>query len=185
MPSGRRRRARWFAFAATAGLALAVAAPAAADAAGPGTSAPISVGLNPFGVAVNPSANAIYVADDGENTVSVVSTQTNLHPVIATIGVGVEPAVEVERAILDKMTVDLRCLARIRDGSRLISFHAGRLPRHRNNPALEAGRLEKGHRLRRGGRKAQLPQSLAPRFIDGSGQHGSGNALATAAGVHT
>jgi YVTN family beta-propeller protein len=47
--------------------------------------ATIDVGVNPIGVAVNPTTNRIYVANDGDNTVSVIDGTTNT--VIDTIDV--------------------------------------------------------------------------------------------------
>jgi YVTN family beta-propeller protein len=44
---------------------------------------------NPFGIAVNPTTNTIYVADFGSNTVSVINGSSNT--VVTTIAVGTQP----------------------------------------------------------------------------------------------
>ncbi|MDG6996406.1 MAG: YncE family protein, partial [Nitrososphaerota archaeon] len=48
------------------------------------------VGIFPFGVAVNPLTNMIYISNQNDNSVSVVDGSTNT--VVATIGVGNRPA---------------------------------------------------------------------------------------------
>jgi YVTN family beta-propeller protein len=50
---------------------------------------PIMVGADPQGVAVTPDGRAVYVANKGSNTTSVIDTGTNL--VIATVSVGANP----------------------------------------------------------------------------------------------
>jgi YVTN family beta-propeller protein len=49
----------------------------------------IPVGSGPYGVAVNPLASTVYVANAGSDTVSVIGGRTNT--VTATIPVGNEP----------------------------------------------------------------------------------------------
>ena len=48
--------------------------------------ATITVGADPFGVALNPNGQYAYVANLGDNSVSVISTATNT--VAATVEVG-------------------------------------------------------------------------------------------------
>ena len=50
---------------------------------------PIMVGADPQGVAVTPNGRAVYVANKGSNTTSVIDTATNM--VIATVSVGPNP----------------------------------------------------------------------------------------------
>ena len=50
---------------------------------------PITVGTTPSGVAASPNSSRVYVANSGNNTVSVINTATN--QVISTIGVGSSP----------------------------------------------------------------------------------------------
>jgi YVTN family beta-propeller protein len=52
--------------------------------------ATVSVGANPFGVAVTPDGSRVYVTNEGSNTVSVIDTATNT--VTATVPVGDSPA---------------------------------------------------------------------------------------------
>lgn len=52
-------------------------------------SATVSVGANPWSVAVNPAGTVAYVVNNSGNSVSVISTATN--KVTATIGVGIFP----------------------------------------------------------------------------------------------
>lgn len=66
-------------------LAPAVATPAAADS----VASTISVGNNPYGVAVSPDGTKVYTTDAGNDTVSVISVATNA--VVATIPVGANP----------------------------------------------------------------------------------------------
>src|SRR5579872_3072501 len=54
-----------------------------------GPSSTISVGSSPYGVAVNPTTNTIYVTNLLSNNVSVINGATNL--VTATIAVGTSP----------------------------------------------------------------------------------------------
>ncbi|MCW1301931.1 MAG: YncE family protein, partial [Candidatus Parvarchaeota archaeon] len=49
----------------------------------------ISVGSYPWGVAITPNGQYVYVANYGGATVSVISTSTN--SVISTISVGTNP----------------------------------------------------------------------------------------------
>ena len=51
--------------------------------------ATLPVGQEPIGVAVNPVGAFVYVANYGDNTVSVINTAPNV--VVATIPVGTEP----------------------------------------------------------------------------------------------
>ena len=81
--------------------AIFVLAPKTANADSVGTSSPsntasaltsaasIPVGISPYGVAINPSTNTIYVANFDSNTVSVINGTTNT--VTATILVGTYP----------------------------------------------------------------------------------------------
>ena len=48
--------------------------------------ATVTVGTNPYGVAVTPDGSKVYVANAGSNSVSVISTATNA--VTATVTVG-------------------------------------------------------------------------------------------------
>src|SRR5258706_10716 len=48
--------------------------------------ATVPVGVNPFGVGVNPTTNLIYVSNQNSNNVSVIDGITNT--VVATVGVG-------------------------------------------------------------------------------------------------
>jgi YVTN family beta-propeller protein len=48
--------------------------------------ATVSVGTNPFGVAMTPDGSRVYVTNEGSNTVSVIDTATNT--VTATVPVG-------------------------------------------------------------------------------------------------
>jgi len=72
-------------------LAVALAAPAAASAApeAPAVIATITVGSQPWGVAVNPVTGTAYVANSFSNTVSVISGRTRM--VTDTIDVGTFP----------------------------------------------------------------------------------------------
>jgi YVTN family beta-propeller protein len=49
----------------------------------------VTVGTQPFGVAVNPAGTFAYVANEGSNTISVINTATNA--VVATVTVGKDP----------------------------------------------------------------------------------------------
>src|SRR5579884_2690836 len=49
----------------------------------------VTVGTNPFAVAVDQAGQFVYVANSGSNNVSVISTDTNT--VVATIPVGLSP----------------------------------------------------------------------------------------------
>jgi YVTN family beta-propeller protein len=71
-------------------LALALAAPAAASAApeAPAATATITVGSEPFGVAVNPVTGTAYVANTFRNTVSVISGRTRTVTDTITVGSG-------------------------------------------------------------------------------------------------
>ena len=72
------------------GAAVALTIPATAFAAGgPNPIATFPVGSVPLGVAVNPMTGTTYVADAGDDTVSVLSGRT--HQVIATVPVGSIP----------------------------------------------------------------------------------------------
>jgi YVTN family beta-propeller protein len=86
-----RTPARWRAAAVTAAAALSLAAgtlPASA-AGGYTVTATIPVGSSPDAVAADPAAGTIYVANVGDNTVSVIDAATGT--VTATIGVGSSP----------------------------------------------------------------------------------------------
>jgi YVTN family beta-propeller protein len=50
---------------------------------------PIPVGKSPFGVAVTPDGSKVYVANEDDNTVSVIDAATNT--VVGTIPVGTIP----------------------------------------------------------------------------------------------
>src|SRR5580658_1287410 len=84
-PRGRRAAA-----VAVGALALALAAPAAASAASAAPEAPavttVTVGSQPWGVAVNPVTGTAYVANSFSNTVSVISGRART--VTGTIDVG-------------------------------------------------------------------------------------------------
>ena len=51
--------------------------------------APIHVGNGPVGIAITPDGSKAYVANQFDNTVSVIATATNT--VVTTIGVGSSP----------------------------------------------------------------------------------------------
>ena len=89
-PARWRRGAAVAAVAAAAALSLGAGA-VPASAAGPGytVTATIPVGAVPDGVAVDPAAGTVYVANDDDNTVSVIDAATNT--VTATIPVGADP----------------------------------------------------------------------------------------------
>ena len=91
--SGDGLRRGWLAVPVVAG-ALALAAPATASAATaaatPTVTATIPAGNDPEGVATNPLTDTIYVANDSDNTVSVINGKTDT--VTATIPVGKDPA---------------------------------------------------------------------------------------------
>ena len=72
--------------AATIGALLALPLSSAAPAASP----TVSVGSHPYGVAVNPSTNTVYVANYGSNSVSVIDGSTNT--VTSTVSVGNGPS---------------------------------------------------------------------------------------------
>ena len=72
--------------AATIGALLALPLSSAASAASP----TVSVGSYPYGVAVNPSTNTVYVANYGSNSVSVIDGSTNT--VTSTVSVGNGPS---------------------------------------------------------------------------------------------
>ena len=84
-PTPSTRMLRLVTAAATLGALLAFPLAAAATAASP----TISVGIGPNGVAVNPSTNTVYVANDAGNSVSVINGSTNT--VTATVSVGSFP----------------------------------------------------------------------------------------------
>jgi YVTN family beta-propeller protein len=50
---------------------------------------PINVGSNPYGIAVTPDGSKVYVANEVDNTVSVIDTATNT--VVAALPVGHTP----------------------------------------------------------------------------------------------
>ena len=85
---------------AAAAVPLTAAAAAAVPASAPGgytVTATIGVGTYPDGVAVDPAAGTVYVANYGDGTVSVINAATST--VIATIPVGGSPsAVAVDPA---------------------------------------------------------------------------------------
>ncbi len=78
---------------ATGALVLALAAPTAAAgspvARAPAVTGTITVGSDPYGVAVNPVTGTIYVTNTGSDSVSVISGRTNT--VTATITAGSNP----------------------------------------------------------------------------------------------
>ena len=76
LPAARRHPCgRQAAAVAIGALALAMAAPTAASAApGAPTVTSITVGNEPWGVAVNPVTGTVYVANAGSGTVSVISS---------------------------------------------------------------------------------------------------------------
>ena len=85
-PTPSTRMLRLVTAAATLGALLAFPLAAAATAASP----TISVGNSPYGVAVNPSTNTVYVANYADNSVSVINGSTNT--VTATVSVGSIPS---------------------------------------------------------------------------------------------
>ena len=83
--------ARWrvAAVVAAAALSLVAGAVPALAAGGYTVTATIPVGPNPYGVAVDPAAGTVYVANNGAATVSVINAATRA--VTATIPVGSQP----------------------------------------------------------------------------------------------
>ena len=72
-----------------AGLALAAGAVPASAASGYTVTATIPVGSFPAGVAVDPAAGTVFVANEGDDTVSMIDAATGT--VTATIPVGQDP----------------------------------------------------------------------------------------------
>ena len=66
----------------TLSTTLGVATPAGAS------GSPIAVGNNPVGVAVDPSTNTVYVANAGDDTVSVINGATDKVTATVTVGYG-------------------------------------------------------------------------------------------------
>ena len=82
-----------FAVLGAVGVSAAILVPTAAapaPAAAPAVTATIPVGIAPLGVGNNPVTNTVYVTNNGDNTVSVISGETQR--VTATIAVGPAPS---------------------------------------------------------------------------------------------
>lgn len=72
---------RWLSWAATL-AALMITLPG--DAQGHTATASLPAGTNPYSVAVNPATNKIYVANEGNSSVTVIDGATNTTTAIAT-----------------------------------------------------------------------------------------------------
>jgi YVTN family beta-propeller protein len=74
----------------SAGVVVAPVAAAAKVAAAPVVTATIRVGTEPSGVVANPLTDTVYVADEGNDALSVINGRTNT--ITATIPVGTAPS---------------------------------------------------------------------------------------------